>query len=63
LGEQLLGFFRRAVQLALQCVDAPKLLIDAPGAKGRLRLRPEYFLGGLIRNAESVVSLSRMASK
>jgi hypothetical protein len=25
----MLGFFRRAVQLPLQCVDAPKLVIDA----------------------------------
>jgi hypothetical protein len=58
LGEQLIGLFRRAVQLPLQCVDPPKLVIDAPGAKGRLPLRPEYFLGGLIRNAETVASLS-----
>jgi hypothetical protein len=58
LGEQFIGLFRRAVQLPLQCVDAPK-----PGSKGRLQLRPEYFLGGLIRNAESVVSLSRIASR
>ena len=63
MGEQLLEFFRRAVQLPLQSVDAPKLGIDAPGAKGHLWLPGNIFLSGLIRNAESVVSLSRMASK
>jgi hypothetical protein len=34
------------------------LYVYAPDAKGRLRVRPEYFLRELIRNAESVVSLS-----
>jgi hypothetical protein len=62
-GSKWVGFFRRAVQLPLECVDAPKLVIDALGAKGRLRLRPEYLEEGLIRNAESVVSLSRTACK
>src|SRR5436190_18825248 len=42
------GFFRRAVQLPLQSIEVPKLVIDAYGAKGRLRLRPEYLLDGLI---------------
>ncbi len=37
-----------AVQFALERVDIRKLIIDAPSAKGRLRLRPEYFLDGLI---------------
>ena len=42
------GFFRRAVQLPRQSIEVPKLVIDAYGAKGRLRLRPEYLLDGLI---------------
>ena len=30
LREQLVKLFRRAVQLPLQCVDAPKVVINAP---------------------------------
>jgi len=44
----MVGFFRRAVQLPLQSIDVPKPVIDASGAKGRLLLRPEYLLDGLI---------------
>jgi hypothetical protein len=41
LGEQLVEIVSSCLAAALEGVDVPKLVIDAPAAKGRLGLRPD----------------------